>query len=70
MDVVRDIAGVCADPHLRARRMVRTGADGEAAVDFPVVVNGRRSVARDRLPDPAADEKQLAEELRAGQHSS
>jgi crotonobetainyl-CoA:carnitine CoA-transferase CaiB-like acyl-CoA transferase len=50
MDVVRGIADVCADPHLRARGMVRTGAEGETVVDFPVVINGRRSVAADRAP--------------------
>jgi CoA:oxalate CoA-transferase len=48
MDVVNGIADVCADPHLRARGMVRTRAEGETVVDFPVVINGRRSVAADR----------------------
>jgi crotonobetainyl-CoA:carnitine CoA-transferase CaiB-like acyl-CoA transferase len=45
MDLVRGIADVCADPHLRSRGMVRTGADGGTVVDFPVVIDGRRSVA-------------------------
>jgi CoA:oxalate CoA-transferase len=63
MDVVRGIADVCADPHLRARGMVSTGVDGRPAVDFPVLLDGRRSVAPDRLPDPIADEQELLPKL-------
>jgi crotonobetainyl-CoA:carnitine CoA-transferase CaiB-like acyl-CoA transferase len=47
MDLVRGIADVCADPHLRSRGMVRTAADGATVVDFPVVIDGRRSAASD-----------------------
>jgi CoA:oxalate CoA-transferase len=50
MDVVRGIADVCVDPHLRARGMVRTGAEGETVVDFPVVINGQRSVVDEQIP--------------------
>jgi len=70
MDVVRGVADVCADPHLRARGMVHSGADGLPVVDFPVRLAGRRSIAADRLPDPVADEQELLAELRAGQYSS
>jgi crotonobetainyl-CoA:carnitine CoA-transferase CaiB-like acyl-CoA transferase len=63
MDVVRGIADVCRDPHLRARGMVHTGADGVPVVDFPVLLAGRRSAASDRLPDPIADEQELVADL-------
>jgi CoA:oxalate CoA-transferase len=68
MDVVRGIADVCADPHLRARGMVRTSADGDTVIDFPVVLAGRRSVAGHRLPDPVRDAHELFGES-AGQNS-
>jgi CoA:oxalate CoA-transferase len=51
MDLVRGIADVCADPHLRSRGMVRTGADGGTVVDFPVLIDGRRSAASDLPAD-------------------
>jgi crotonobetainyl-CoA:carnitine CoA-transferase CaiB-like acyl-CoA transferase len=51
MDRVRGIADVCADPHLRSRGMVRTGMDGGMVVDFPVLIDGRRSAASDLSTD-------------------
>jgi CoA:oxalate CoA-transferase len=51
MDLVRGIADVCADPHLRSRGMVRTGADGGTVVDFPVLIDGHRSAASDLPAD-------------------
>lgn len=64
VDVVRDVAGVAADPHLLDRGFFRPAVDGaHPQPDFAVVSGGRRSVASDRLPDRAADLRDVLERL-------